>query len=98
MPSDPLTIAIDGPAGSGKSTVAARLADRLGLAHVDTGAMYRALTLVAQREAIDPADGPGLAARLESIELVWRDGVLWLDGDRPGEALRSPRSTRRSPP
>ena len=49
-------IAIDGPAGSGKSTVARALADRLGLDYLDTGAMYRAVTFAALRRGIDPAD------------------------------------------
>ncbi|HKX71688.1 MAG TPA: (d)CMP kinase, partial [Acidimicrobiales bacterium] len=49
-------IAIDGPAGSGKSTVARRLANHLGLDYLDTGAMYRAVTFAALRRGIDPAD------------------------------------------
>ena len=55
-------IAIDGPAGSGKSTVARRLADRLGLDYLDTGAMYRAVTFAALRRGIDPADAEPVAA------------------------------------
>ena len=52
-------IAIDGPAGSGKSTVGRRLADRLGLTYLDTGAMYRAVAFAAIRRGVDPADaGP----------------------------------------
>jgi cytidylate kinase len=53
-------IAIDGPAGSGKSTLALRLAARLGLPYVNTGLMYRALTLAALREGVDPEDGGAL--------------------------------------
>jgi cytidylate kinase len=62
-------VAIDGPAGSGKSTTARALAERLQLLYVDTGAMYRALTWAAAREGIDPADGPALAALLQAAEL-----------------------------
>ena len=57
-----MIVAIDGPAGSGKSTVALALARRLGFVHLDTGAMYRALTWLASRDAVDPEDGPALAA------------------------------------
>ncbi len=56
----PLHIAIDGPAASGKTTVAHRLAERLHVDFVDTGAMYRALAFVALQRGIDPADGPAL--------------------------------------
>jgi cytidylate kinase len=57
----PLQIAIDGPAASGKTTVAQRLAQRLGLDFIDTGAMYRALAFLALQEGVDPADGDVLA-------------------------------------
>ena len=56
-----MIVAIDGPAGSGKSTVASMLARRLGFRYLDTGAMYRALTWVAQRDGADVSDGPALA-------------------------------------
>jgi cytidylate kinase len=62
-------IAIDGPAGSGKSTVARRLAERLGLEYLDTGAMYRAVTFAALRRGIDPADP-------EPVEQLARSVVL----------------------
>ena len=55
-----LIIAIDGPAGSGKSTVAKEVAKRLGLIYVDTGAMYRALTFKAVRKKIDPNNAEAL--------------------------------------
>lgn len=86
---DPLHVAIDGPAGSGKSSVAAAVAERLGLAHVDTGAMYRALTRAALDEGIDPSDGERLAARLEALGLRFESGRLLVDDADPGDALRT---------
>jgi cytidylate kinase len=62
-------IAIDGPSGTGKSTVARRLAVELGAAYLDTGAMYRAVTLAALRAGVDPHDAVGLAALLATIKL-----------------------------
>ena len=56
-----MIVAIDGPAGAGKSTVARAVADALGVGYLDTGAMYRALTLVALREGVPIDDGPALA-------------------------------------
>ena len=62
-------IAIDGPAGSGKSTVARLLAERLGLEYLDTGAMYRAVTFAALRRGIDPADTQPVEHLARSVEL-----------------------------
>jgi len=56
-----MIVAIDGPAGSGKSTVALALAQRLGFLYLDTGAMYRALTWLARRDGVEPEDGDALA-------------------------------------
>ncbi|MGZ6993189.1 MAG: (d)CMP kinase, partial [Ilumatobacteraceae bacterium] len=73
-------IAIDGPAGAGKSTVARALAARLGLQYLDTGAMYRAVTFAAMRRGIDPADVDRVAALAEEVNLeVGEHGVL-VDG------------------
>lgn len=62
-------VAIDGPGGSGKSTVARALADRLGIERLDTGAMYRSVTLAALRRGIAPADGPALGELARDLEL-----------------------------
>src|SRR5437016_3403533 len=62
-------IAIDGPAGAGKSTVAAALAERLGVARLDTGAMYRAVAFAALRDGIDPRDGARLGALARDLDL-----------------------------
>jgi len=65
-------VAIDGPAGSGKSTVAKALAEALSWSYLDTGAMYRAVTAEALRQGVDPADGEGLAtlARNASLQTI----------------------------
>ena len=66
-----MIVAIDGPAGAGKSTVASRLAERLGFRYLDTGAMYRALTWLAMQEGIDLSDGDKLGelARGHQVDL-----------------------------
>jgi cytidylate kinase len=92
--SDKLIIAIDGPVGSGKSTVARRVAEMLGYTHLDSGAMYRAVGLKALRSGV-PLDSPErLSALAEAarIDLVPRDGKLrvLLDGEDVTEAIRSP--------
>src|SRR5438132_8095121 len=62
-------VAIDGPAGSGKSTVARRVAEALGLPALDTGAMYRALTWAVLEAGIDPADAAAVTAVAERLDL-----------------------------
>lgn len=92
-----IIVAIDGPAGSGKSTVSRMLAKRLGLLYVDTGAMYRALTLKAMREGIDLEDETALAAiaRRAKIDLREEDGRLRviLDGEDVASLIRTPELT-----
>ena len=66
----PRTIAIDGPAGAGKSTIGALVAERLGYLYLDTGAMYRAVALAAQRKAIDPDDAARLAALAGAVRIT----------------------------
>lgn len=72
-----LVVAIDGPAGAGKSTAARLLAERLGYALLDTGAIYRTLALLARREAIAWDDGPGVASLALDLDIrfAMRDGV-----------------------
>lgn len=69
MSARPFIVAIDGPAGAGKSTASRRLAARLGFAMVDTGAIYRAVALAATRRGIALDDDTGLAALLPAVEL-----------------------------
>jgi cytidylate kinase len=86
-------IAIDGPAGSGKSTVAQRLAARLGLDYLDTGAMYRGVTFAALRRGIDPADADDVAAMARTVELDVGD-VVMVDGVDATIEIRGPEVTR----
>lgn len=85
-----ITVTIDGPAGAGKSTVARRLASRLGYLYVDTGAMYRALTLAVIRRGVDPADAAAVAAVLGTSEIVLFDGGVRLDGEDVSDRVRTP--------
>jgi len=66
----PRTIAIDGPAGAGKSTIGALVAERLGYLYLDTGAMYRAVALAAKRKGIDPDDGEKLTDLAKSTRIT----------------------------
>lgn len=85
----PRTIAIDGPAGAGKSTIGALVAERLGYLFLDTGAMYRAIALAALRRGIDPDDGPKLGHLAREVRVAIgpptvRDGrayTVLLDGE-----------------
>ncbi|MBW3573713.1 MAG: (d)CMP kinase [Actinobacteria bacterium] len=87
-------IAIDGPAGSGKSTVARRLAERLGLDYLDTGAMYRAVAFAALRRGLDPEDLEAVARMARQLEIVVdADGVRVDDVDATIE-IRGPEVTR----
>jgi cytidylate kinase len=71
-----LVIAIDGPAGAGKSTLARALANRLGYTYVDSGAMYRAVGLAAAERGIDPTDPVALAALVAGLDLALEPGPL----------------------
>ena len=93
-----MIIAIDGPAGAGKSTVARRLAERLGIRYLDTGAMYRALTWLAQREGIPLEDGARLGnlAAEYPVELD-TDGRVSIAGADVTSAIRETRIDRSVP-
>jgi CMP/dCMP kinase len=84
-----ILVAIDGPAGSGKSSVARAVAGRLGVVNLNTGAAYRAAALLALREGVDLADAEGLAALARRVDLN-EEGAS-IDGERVGDRdLRSP--------
>ncbi len=84
-----MIVAIDGPAGAGKSTVAQEVAARLGFRYLDTGAMYRAVTREALRRGIDPSDATELAAMVRSLALELVDGKVLVDGHDVSSELRS---------
>jgi len=86
-------IAIDGPAGSGKSTVARALAKRLGMDYLDTGAMYRAVAFAALRRGIDPEDADLVARLADQLELDVSDQVT-VDGVDATIEIRGPEVTR----
>ncbi len=90
----PTVIAIDGPAGSGKSTVGKRLATHLGLDYLDTGAMYRGLTFAALRRGIDPSDAEVLGRLALQVELSVVDGVVTVDDTDATIEIRGPEVTR----
>ena len=93
-----LVIAIDGTIGSGKTTTARRVAERLGYRHLDTGAMYRAVALAATRRRVEPEDEDALKALLatSTIDLDFGQGRVLLDGQDISKAIRQPEITRRA--
>jgi CMP/dCMP kinase len=94
-----MIIAVDGPAGAGKSTVAKILAKRLGCLYIDTGAMYRALTLKALETGTDIADPRAMEALARSSRLGLQDGAegsrVFIDGKDVSGAIREPRVSAR---
>lgn len=94
-----MIIAIDGPAGSGKSSTAREVARRLGFVHLDTGAMYRAVTLKALRQGVAVDDVQGLGALMGSTGISFAGAVpdtrILLDGEDVSEAVRGNEVTAR---
>ncbi|WP_168119177.1 (d)CMP kinase [Paenibacillus sp. HB172176] len=88
-----INIAIDGPAGAGKSTVARKVADKLGYVYVDTGAMYRAVTLSAQRLAVAADDHHALSALVKSLKIDLLPGEqgqsVYVNGEDVTSGIRS---------
>lgn len=93
-----INIAIDGPAGAGKSTVARAVAKKLGILYLDTGAMYRAMALKARREGIDPNDKEQVLPLLECTEIYAKNigGTqhTYLDGEDVSGLIRTPEISR----
>jgi CMP/dCMP kinase len=85
-----MVIAIDGPAGAGKSTVARALAERLGLTYLDSGAMYRGVALAALRAGLDLDDGDALARLARGLQIDFAGTRVRLDGRDVTEAIREP--------
>ena len=89
-----IRIAIDGPGGAGKSTVAKAVAKRLDILYVDTGALYRTVGLYVRRLEIDPKDAKAVGESLGglNIEVKYENGAqcVYLNGENPGDAIRTP--------
>jgi cytidylate kinase len=92
-----MIVAIDGPAGAGKSTVARRLADLLGFRYLDTGAMYRALTWLALERGTPLDDPDQLASLAEQAPVTFSGARVLIDGADVTDAIREPRIDRHAP-
>lgn len=89
-----IQIAIDGPGGAGKSSIAKAVAKKLDILYVDTGALYRTVGLYVRRREIDPKDAAAVTAALAdlTVEVRYENGaqVVYLNGENPGDAIRTP--------
>jgi CMP/dCMP kinase len=83
-----MVVAIDGPAGAGKSTVARALADRLGFRYLDTGAMYRALTWLALQRGVDLSDGAALGELAQAFAISFAGDRVLIAGEDVTDAIR----------
>ena len=94
----PMIVTLDGPAGAGKSSTARALAARLGWCYMDTGAMYRAVALMALDRGIPLDDSAGLAELAEAITIEFRDGRVVVDGRDVSTEIRTDRITQATRP
>jgi cytidylate kinase len=85
-----MVIAIDGPAGAGKSSVARAVAAGLGFTYLDSGAMYRSVALMALRRGVDLDDGARVGALAAELEIAFAGGAVAVDGNDVSEAIRDP--------
>jgi len=85
-----VVVAIDGTAGAGKSTIARRLAERLGFTYIDTGAMYRAVAWWALRQKVDPGDMHRMEQLAMAAEIELAPGRIRLNGEDVTLAIREP--------
>jgi CMP/dCMP kinase len=88
-----MVIAIDGPAGAGKSTVARRVADALGYTYLDSGAMYRSIALASLRAGVDPDDAGAVTRLARGLEIGFGGTAVLLDGEDVTAAIREPEVT-----
>ncbi len=91
---DGTTVTIDGPAGAGKSSIARAVADDLGFEFLDTGAMYRAVTLAVMRSGVSWADDAGVLRVADAVDLQPRGNQMYLNDEDVSEEIRSPAVTR----
>ena len=84
-----LRVAIDGPGGTGKSTIAKAIGAKFKLEYIDTGAMYRSMALKAVRTGISPADESAVAEMLKDTSIDFRDGHMYLDGEDVSGLIRT---------
>jgi cytidylate kinase len=88
-----MVIAIDGPAGAGKSTVARAVASALGFTYLDSGAMYRCVALAAIRAGVDVDDAPAAGRLARELRIEFADGRVLLDGEDVTDEIRAPEAT-----
>ncbi|NLY11899.1 MAG: (d)CMP kinase [Firmicutes bacterium] len=88
-----MRIAIDGPAGAGKSTIARMIAERLGLLYIDTGAMYRALTYMVLANNVDPNNEKQIAELIKKFDFEIRSDEIFLAGQNITRKIREPEVT-----
>lgn len=89
-----LIVTVDGPGGTGKSTVSRLVAGRAGLPHLDTGAYYRAATVAVLRSGVVPSEGDVVVAVVSASTLDQEDGRMYLDGEDVSEEIRGEDVTR----
>ena len=89
-----IRVAIDGPSGAGKSTIAKLVAGELGLDYIDTGAMYRACGYKMLQEGIEAASSDALTGMLESTDIDFSGGSVFLDGENVDDKIRTPEVTK----
>lgn len=91
----PTVVAIDGPAGAGKSTVSRLLASSLGFVHLNSGSLYRGITLLAMRGGVDLSNEDRLAATARAAVMDFdADGTFWLNGEDVSQAIRASKVDR----
>jgi len=89
-----MIVTIDGPAGSGKSTAARRLAQRLEFEYLDTGAMYRAVAWYCLHQSVDPSDAAGVSEAARSLQVRLKGETVMANDVDVTEAIRSPHITQ----
>jgi cytidylate kinase len=89
-----MIVTIDGPAGTGKSTAAKRLADRLGFEYLDTGAMYRGIAARCLQDGVDPGDEAAVSALVSALAFDLTNGRVAVGGLDVTDLLRTPETTR----